>query len=340
MDYLGLLKAIDQKKLNNIVLIHVSEPYLYDMALLSIKRDMIGEDMLDLNFQVFGFENLDLKALDSAIETLPVFADKRVIMINNMGIQKDALKKNQAALDFIQGKFDGINPSTILIMVYRGDNLFKGKFVKEAEKKGLLVEIKRLDQRQLLGFIQKYFRRNGVAIDNAACLLIADRIGYLDRDSKIGLYELENELSKLLNNLKRPELSKKDILEIIEENFEDNIFKFTNALSQMDRKEAFGMLNRMTEDEYFMTFHMVLRHIRNLICVKDCEDKKINKASGMKFCALSPFEYDKDRGFANRFPMEKLLGLHKYCYDIEKATKTSSGDMKYMLERLIIEFCR
>lgn len=340
MNYIDFIKKIDQRKLNKPIFFHVKEIYLYDMAIQSIKADYIGYDLLDLNFQLLDFEKLDLKELDTALETLPVFSEKRVVLLKNMGLQKDNLKRNAQNLDFIEDKIKSISPTTLFIMSYEGDNLYKGKFVKNIDKLVDFFDIARLNQRELYAFIQKYFINHKINLDMRPIKLISDRLGYLEKASNMNLYEVENELDKLANNIKLGQIRKQDIEDLIDQYFEDDIFAFINVISKKDVSSALAMFSRMDKDQYFMVFHMILRHVRNLICVKDCENKMFSKQSSLKFCALSPFEHDKDKILLKNFSMKDLISLHSFLYEIEIKIKTSSQDMDYLMERLIYEFCK
>lgn len=341
MNYIDLIKNIESKKLNNIILIHDKESYLTEIAIDSMKNDLLNPSFLDLNFVKFPFEKLDKASYFSAVDTLPFMDQKRLVVIEDICLQKDKIKKFEDKFDFILKSFDNFNKSSILVMTYKGNSIYKvGKFYKKLEKVGSIYTVDRLDSRQFQGFIIKHFARLGIKIDPRSASFIIDRLGYLQRDSKLSLYDVTNELDKLSNHLKDKNLDMKDIEESVLEYFQDNIFMLTDALSNRDIKKAMTLFNRMNDEDEFMIFHMILRQVKNMICVKDCSDKKFNKATGMKYCMIGAFEYDKNVRFARNFSMKDLLQIHRLCFESEEKVKTSGADMRAQVKRIILEFAR
>jgi len=340
MNYIDLINNIDKKQLNNIVLLNVKEKYLYDIAMESLHRDYLNPDFIDLNFNRLDFEKLDKSIYISSIETLPFMDQNKIVLIENLKLERDKVKKFEDKFDFIQKSFTSFNESTLLILVYQGESLFSsGKFVKAVKKYGHVYDIDRLDSGQFRNFIIKHFAKNKIKLNNRGASFIADRLGYIGKESKVNLFDAVNELDKLVNNISSTNPTQEEIEETVIEHFQDNIFKFTDSLSNRNVKLALEIFERMKEDDAFMLFHMTLRHIKNLICVKDCVGKRFNKQTGMKYCMISSFEYDKDSGFARNFSVDELLKLHKLCFQLEKRSKTGEN-IETLMRRLIIAFAR
>lgn len=340
MNYINLINNIDKKQLNNIVLLNVREKYLYDIVIESLHGDYLNKDFIDLNFNRLDFEKLDKNMYISSIETLPFMDQKKIVLIENLKLERDKVKKYEDKFDYIQKSFESFNDSTLLILVYRGESLFSsGKFVKALKKHGEIYDIDRLDQGQFKNFIIKHFAKNKIKLNSRGASFIADRLGYIGKESKVNLFDVVNELDKLVNNIESSNPTQEEIEETVIEHFQDNIFKFTDSLSNRNVKAALDIYERMKEDDVFMLFHMTLRHIKNLICVKDCVGKRFNKQTGMKYCMISSFEYDKDSGFSRNFTVEELLNLHELCFDLERRSKTGEN-IESLMKRLIIGFSR
>ena len=339
MNYIDLLNDIDKKKLANIVLIHVREKYLYDIAINSLKNDYLNRDFVGLNFTKLDFEKLDKASFVNAIETLPLMDEKKVVLVEDLPLEKDKAKKYSKQLEIIEGSFKDFNDRTSLILTFSGDKIYKtGKFAKKLLKNAKTYDIDRLDRRQFNNFIVKYFAKNKVNLDLAKADLISSRLSYLEKDSRVNLFDVENELNKLLNNIGSGKPSLKEIEETVIEHFQDNIFAFTDALSNKRVKDAMTLLYRMDEDDYYMAFHMMLRQVKNLLCIKDCSSNRINKSETMKICMVGPYEYDKNSKFMRNFTLDQLLDIHKACFEAEKRVKTTGADIKDELRKIIASF--
>lgn len=339
MDYIDLINNIDKNKLKNINLIHVVEPYFMELANSVLKEDFLGKEFLDFNFEKIDFKNLSYEVFENSVETLPLMSDKRLIIIENFEIEKESLKKNEEILNFIQGKIDSFNDLTYIFFIYRGEKLFKGKFVKALEKNGDIYIFERLNRSRFASFVNKYFASNGVKLDSKSTNLIVDRLRYLDRDASKNLFEVENELSKLLNNIKSSQPTYDEIEESIIDTFEEKIFGLLDFMSSRDVRKSLNAYKTMSGEDQHMIYFMIIRQIRNMICVKSCLENMTNMQSGMSYCSLSNFEYGKLERFVRNFKMEDLLKIHSLCYESEKMRKSSTRSIEEIITRIIFEFC-
>ena len=339
MDYIDLLNNLDSSKLKNINLIQVEDKYFLDLAIKSLKNDFIGEEFIDFNYEKLNFEKMTTDQYESCVETLPLMSDRRLVIIDNCDLNRDSLKKYDDILEVMQNSFDNFNDMTYVFLVYESDKLFKGKFVKSIEKNGDIYNFSRLEKRQFYSFIKKFFLSNKIKLDDKSTILIADRLRYLDKDTNRSLYEIENELSKLANNIKSKSPSYDEIEESIIDTFEEKIFGLLDYMSTKDAKKSLNAFHSMKNEDVAMIYYMIIRQIRNMISVKDCVGKRINPQTAQNYCGLKSFEYGKLERFVGKYKMKDLLFLHSLCFESEKNIKTSKRDFYEVIERIILAFC-
>lgn len=339
MDYIDLINGIDNKTIKNINLIHVKEIYFLDLALNSLKSDFLGEDFLDFNYQKINFGEIDFEKYQELVETLPFMSDKKVVVIENCDFDKNNIKKYETLLEEVQSTFEKFNPMTYLFFIYRGDTLFKGKFIKSLEKFGSIYEFNRLDDRRFAGFISKYFAKKKIKLDERSARFLSDRLRYLDKDSKRNLFEIENELDKLANNIKSKSPSFDEIEASIIDTFEEKIFGLLDYMSSKNVKKSIEAYKSMKHEDEFMIYYMILRQVKNMISIKSLEQNKIFGQTALNYSGLKSFEYNKVQRFVVKYKMEDLLKLHSLCYESEKMIKTSKKKIEDIVERIIIQFC-
>lgn len=339
MDYIDFLNKLDKNKFKNINLIQVTEPYFLDLAIGALRKDFVGEDFLDFNYEKLEFEKLEIEKYQATIETLPLMSDKRLIVIDNCNFEKDSLKKYENILSFMQKTFENFNSLSYIFFVFKSEKLFKGKFIKSIEKFGDIYKFDRLDGNKFRSFIDKFFMKNKIKLDNKSINFISERLRYLDKDSNKNLYEIENELYKLANNIKSEKPTFDEIEESIIDTFEEKIFGLLDYMSEKNVKKSITAYRSMENEDKFMIYYMIIRQVRNLICVKDCANKRINGQTAQSYCNIGSFEYNKLLKFVNKFTLEDLLYIHKLCYESEKYIKTSKRKIDDLIERVIFEFC-
>lgn len=113
---------------------------------------------------------------------------------------------------------------------------------------------------------------------------------------------------------------------VIENNtFSDaNVFKFTDALFEKNRIQAYKELNKLTLKGFdpFYIFSMTMFGLRSIA-------KSVWKAPSV--LKQKPFQISKNQGLARRFSSENLDNFFEYFYDLEKKTKTGVITPELML---------
>lgn len=339
MDYIDLINNLDNNKLKNINLINVEELYLLDLTIDALRTDFIGEEFLDFNYEKLTFEDIEVRRYNEIIETLPLMSEKRLVIIDDCDLSRDSIKKNEKLLNEMQKSFDDFNDNTYLFLISYGNNVFKGKFLKSIFKNGDVYNLTRLDTKKFKSFIAKFFLGYGIKLDVKSVNLISERLRYLDRDATKTLYEVQNELSKLASNIKNKQPSFGEIEESIIDTFEEKLFGMLDFMSEKNAKKAIEAYQTMQSQDDDMIFYMIIRQIRNMICVKDVTTKRVNFQTGQSYCKLKSFEYNKLVKFVDKFSMEDLLKIHRICFDKEIEKKTKRIKIDNIIERIILEFC-
>ena len=339
MDYIDLINNLDNNKLKNINLINIEELYLLDLTIDTLKSDFIGEEFLDFNYEKIKFTDLDSRRYREIVETLPLMIEHRLVIIDDCNLKRDSIKKYEKLLNEMEKSFEDFNDTTYLFLVSYGDDVFKGKFFKALTKKGDVYNLSRLDAKKFKSFISKFFLGYGIKLDVKSVNLISERLRYLDRDATKTLYEVQNELSKLASNIKNKQPSFGEIEESIIDTFEERLFGMLDFMSEKNAKKAIEAYHTMKSQDDDMIFYMIIRQIRNMICVKDVTMKRVNFQTGQSYCGLKSFEYNKLVKFVNKFSMDDLLNIHKICFKKEIEKKMRRIKMDNIIERIILEFC-
>lgn len=341
MNYLDLINDIDKNSLKNINIIKVRESYLIELAINSLKRDFLRDNFIEINFEKKNFESLNFELFENIVFTLPFMNEKKVFIIDNCDFSKDNISKNEILLNSISEIFKKFNNTTYLFMIDKTNKeMFKGKFYKNVQKYGNIYEINRLNEKELDGFIQKYFFRNKIEIDKKSRVLLIEKLRYIEKDSKKNLYEVENELSKLLNNVKSNKITEQDIENSIIDTFEEKIFGLLNLMMQKKIDKSIYSYRTMKSEDEFKIYNMIIRQIRNMICILDCKNKKINNSTIQSYCGVSQYEFSKIDRYIKSFSLEKLLKLHDLVLKNEILLKTSKKKMGDIIEDLILNFCK
>ena len=170
-------------------LLYGEEQYLIRQYRDKLKKAMVAEDDT-MNFSAFEGADINQKEIIDLAETLPFFADRRVILIEESGLFK---KSAEELADYMAS----VPESTYFIFVEKEVDK-KTKMYKAVNKIGNAVEFGRQTDETLMRWVNGRIRRNGKNITGDAYALFIRKTGNdmenIDRElEKLLCYTLEKE---------------------------------------------------------------------------------------------------------------------------------------------------
>ncbi|MDY3052338.1 MAG: DNA polymerase III subunit delta [Ndongobacter sp.] len=341
MDYVTWVKAAERGALEGVYFCRISEPYLWDGMKKILEQNVVGDAMPDFNFECLSFPELDQRRLETALETMPVMAPRRVVILERMPLERNQLKTFEATLGVLSDYLDHPNPSVLLVLGFEGEKPFLGKLVKQLNKCAHIVDVSRLSPVQLRGFIQKKLTRANVRADQRVIDWVGGYGGYLTKNSTRTLYDVANEVDKLIASAQEGVLRQEIAEEVLIESVQDDVFRLTDALAERDTPKALKAYENLLDnsEDPFRLFYLVVRLFRNLISIRALSDRRIPDADGQKRIGISPFEYGKLKSRCGRFEMNELVERFEALYQLELKMKTRPTDLRSELAYFLVRSC-
>ena len=313
--------------------------YLFDSKEEFLNNTIIEEVRNKVNIPDFNLVeikgNTNIETIKNSYETYPVMDEKKYIIWRNIDISKKSIKEYENTLNILADDFKEF-PEFALLLIFSDNPPFKGKFYKSVAKNGKIVEINRLNQKELESFIGKRFVRNGKKIQKSLVREIVSRFSYLSKDSEIDLYEIVNVVDKIIASSSNEIVNSQDVFYHLDEVLNINIFNLTDSMSSKNPKDTVETFLKMTRanEDIFMIYHMVIRQIRNLIGVKSLYINGYNDSFMMKSLGIGSYELKKLKSFSRNFSLTELFDIHSRIFDMEYRQKSVDFDME--LELLLL----
>lgn len=335
MDYIQWLKRLDIKGPSHTIF-SIEEIYLWDRVKEIVQRDLLNNQYLPFNYEELKADEITPALLKEKLETLPLFVDKRFIIIEKAPLKKEGATDPILAVlsDFMKTKADHV----CIFLSFLGSKPFRGKLFKSMELEFERVELERLSNRQVQAFVKKKLAKKNLDISPSALEMIVAASEYNIKDSDRNLYDLENLTDRISDLKKIGRLEAWDVEEALTAPSERNIYAFTDKIVERKIKEAFILLEgyySQGQDEYRL-FYSLARQVRNLISAKVLSASKSQSRNPAKLLNLPDFVYRKLLKGSNNYKLEELLQVQDMIFAIEKKMKTESFNMKQELERLVI----
>ncbi len=321
-------KSVQRGEIAPLYYFHGDEPYLIERGVKRLLDHAVSPDSRDFNLDIFYGKECKGDEIAAAAQTLPMFAERRVVLVKRSG------ELSAAALDMLAEYVADPSPSTCLI--FEGEKIDqRRKFFMEIKKNGHLVECKRPYENQLGSFIREEAAACGKKMEPAAVEMLVYLVGN-------NLQELAAEVEKVATYVGAREIIKgADIREIVSDTKVDSIFELTDALGGKDLAKALRNLNTILRDGEapLMVLAMLTRHFRQLWKVKELCDKGVPSQEIGKAAGITPDFLKGIMEQARNYRRAEFKAVFERLYETDWALKTSGGKPVSLMECLVMDIC-
>lgn len=225
MKFSELKKSLSTIK--SAYLVRGSDAFLRQKATDMIVNASIS--IKDLNMSVFTDENTDMSAILSALKSIPMMDERRVVVLRDIAVKKaDELS---TLVDYLKKPLS----STVLIIIDSNGSAVYKKLESLCE----LVDCSPLDNVMLSKLIVSQLATTGVKINNDAAELL---IQYCNGDYT----RINNEVIKLGNMLNQGEVvTSQMVVELVHREVEYDVFELSNAIGNKNGKLAMQIINNL-----------------------------------------------------------------------------------------------
>jgi DNA polymerase-3 subunit delta len=304
------------------------DQYLVEQGVKRLMDRIVDPGFRDFNFNVFYGNECKGDEIFSAAQTLPMFAERRVILI------KKAHELPATALEVLTGYIQ--NPSASTCLVLQADKIDqRKKFFTEFKKFGELVEFKKPYDNQLGPFIREETKSRGKRIDPAAAELLAFLVGN-------NLQELASQIEKVVTFIgSREMITTTDIKGIVSDTKVDSVFEFSDAVGEKSLGKALRTLQTILRDGEapLLILAILTRHFRQLWKVRELVDRKLSSSDISKATGINPYFLKKVVTQAGNFTPMEIKSIFERLFDLDLLFKSGGGKQMVLLEQLVLDIC-
>ena len=321
-------RSVDNGEFVPLYLLCGDEPYLVERAVKKLLERAVDPGFRDFNLNVFYGNECKGDEVFSAAQTLPMFAQTRVVLVKKGG------DLSAGAMEVLLPYLQDPCPSTCLILQAEKVDGRK-KFFAEFKKRGEVVEFKRPYENQLGPYLRDEVRAAGKKIDSAAAELLAYLVGN-------NLQELVSQIEKLCVYCGKKELiGVAEVKAIVSDTKVESVFEFTDALGSKDVGRALRMLTTLLGDGEapLRILGGVARHYRQLWQVRELLDRKTPPGDMAKVSGINPYFLKKVMDQARNYRVSELAVVFERMLELDLAFK-SGGREGALFERFVMEACK
>lgn len=328
---------VDKNNLPNYILFYGSEEYFIDYSIKYIKSTYIDISYEDMNYVEFENTN-SLKDYFEFSETFPFMSEKKVSVLKEANFLTSTGSLDKIDEDQLIKNMDS-NESCITIFVIKdGKPDSRKKIVKKLKEKKAIYEFKRLNERELTNYIVNEFKQQNRSISMFDANYMANNCGYLEYESQVSLYHLNNEINKIISFIQeRKKVTTADVEDLMIKSVESNIFKLIDYLCEGNKENAFEILDEMllnnTPEQFII--HMVVRQYRMLYQYILLQNKGYSYNEIMNKMNIKNFVARKLSIQSKNLNIETLEHYMMKFMELDRKIKTGEIDSRIGLELLI-----
>lgn len=303
--------------LSRFHLIYGEEPYMVRFYKNKLKT-MLSNEGDDMNAAFFEGNAVPLEEVASLGSTLPFFAEKRLILMENT----DLFKSSNDVAEILEGF-----PDTTYVVFVEKTVDKRNRLYKWVQKNGCVTECALQQEKDLIPWAARYLKGFGKSISRHTMEYMVSKVGF-QMDSIV------NELDKLIGYVgEREEIMPEDVDAICSGQVVGKIFDMLDAVIAGENERVFRLYGDLLElkEPPLVILHLLGRHINILIQMKEIgnslSERDIAKKVGVPYFAISKYKSQ-----AKHFSKKGLFKLLEERADYEERFKTGK-----LGERLVAE---
>ncbi len=342
MNYKELKNNVKKDNLYNFIVLYGDEVFLIDDAIRSITNKYLSQDFKEMNYTKFEKIEDSFNEFYETVTTFPFMSDKKVIVVNESDFMTSTGSLNKAYEDKLISLLSSENSTSIVIFVLKNKKPdTRKKMVKIFKDNNSIYEIKKLEEGELINWIVEGFKAKGLKINPSNANYIALNCGYLDYESVVNLYDINNEIDKIYSYaMDNGEVTREDIDLLLTKSLDSNIFKLVDYICEGKKDKASLMLEDMLQNgaaEQFI-IHMIARQYRMIYEYQILAKRGYSMNEIMDAMKIKKFIASKLSNIVRNITIEKTEYIIEQLLDIDRKIKTGLIDKNVGLDIICNSF--
>lgn len=323
--YMKLINEhIKLKEYENVYLIYGDETYLKKQYKNKLKTAITDDDTM--NYSYFEGDKISVRAVIEIGNTLPFFAEKRLIIIEESGFFKSS---NEELAAFVKSI-----PEYLIMIFVESEVDKRNKLYKAVKEKGYISEMKPQTTAVLEKWIAGLFREQGKAADKEAITLLLEKTG---GNMEIIKAETDKLLSYCMNE---PQITKKAVEQICTTQTVSRIFDMIAAIAVKRQQQALALYYDLLtlKEPPMKILYLLVKQFNGILQVSEQLSKGETSADIARQMGVAPFIVSKYVSQTKYFSREQLEQALLDCADIEESVKLGKINDKMGVELIIVKY--
>ena len=279
-----------------------------------------------MNYAYYEGKGVDVREVIDLAETLPFFAERRLLVFENTGFFKSA---GADLADYIKDM-----PDTTFFIFIENEMDKRSKMFKAVKAKGHIAELPFQDESTLKKWILGMVRKENKQISESTVTYLLNKVG-------TDMGNIQKELEKLFcYTLDKDSILPEDVDAVCVTQISNHIFDMVNAVADKRQERALELYYELValKEPPMRILYLMTRQYRILHQVKDLLKKGYGRKEIASKAGLHPFAAGKYMDQAKHFRSSELRAIMEDSADIEERVKTGRLTDVLAVELFIVKY--
>lgn len=301
-------------------LVYGEESFLIRQVLGLLKKGLHAEDQM--NTLILREENPNPETVIGFADTLPLFADRKVVFLEGSGFLK---KGNEALEEYLKEI-----PEEVCFVFSDAEVDKRKTLYKMLAKKAFLLPCDEQSPAVIRQWIASRMKKNGIRMSESAVSFLMGRVG-------LNMSALDQEMEKLISfTADQKVITEKDVAEICAGWLNGRIFDMMDAVADGNSRKAFSLYLDLLalREAPQKILALLIRQLQLILQAKELGGG--GSAHLASLLGIPPFAVDKYRRWGNRYSVKQLQDLLEVCADDDAAVKNGRLNQTVAIEMLLL----
>ncbi len=338
MSFEKAIQSIEKGNYQPIYVFYGPESYLADQFITKLRAKLVDPAYADFNEQQIDGSKIAVDEAISAFETLPFFAEKRLVILRQspwLQTQKTGL--DDADEEKLLAYLNNPSPSTILVWSVATVDKRK-RLGKCLAKSNALMECSKVDEAFLKKMIYDKLITSGCEISQENLQYCIYLLGYLEKDAQRTLYDVDAQLSRLIGAATQQHIDRALLMRVLEKPLDTNIFAYMDAVSDGKTADAMLIKKQLLSEDYseIQINSMLYKHFRNLYKTQLLLDRGFNPTAIAQKLGVHPYSAKKYASACRYFKPQYLKQMIIDLAELDYRMKTGLIGFEQALDLMTV----
>ena len=349
--FIELLNSLKRGVIYPVYLFYGEEDYLIRQAVLRFQEALFPDGDAGMDLDVIAGESAAPREVTARAQSLPFFAQKRLVVVKNTLFFKPArspAKDDGGEAEEDQGEMAPAGSeaplleylksppdTTCLIFTTGGPVDRRRRLFKSLAKAGRAVEFTRLEKGDLARWLAQRVNGYGKRFSPGAVETLLERAG-------TSLNTLAREVEKLVSYTgDRQAIDAADVRVLCPPPLEESVFNVVDAIGHRRAGVALSGIRDLlaAREPPVRLLAMVARQFRLLLLVRDLLDQGCPAGQVAGRLKLNPFVAQKMAGQSINYSVTRLIRALEELLELDEAFKSGRLEFYPGLEALLLRLC-